>query len=108
MTSTQLARRMDISQPRVIHMEKNEKNLKITTREKAAAALGCRLVYALIPEEPLEKTLHKRALGKAEALIRKGNINMALENQHGEAEQQLEELTSELLSGSLKDLWEEQ
>ena len=107
MTSTQLARRMELSQPRVIQMEKNEKNLKISTLERAAAALGCRLVYAIVPDEPIEQILQKRAREKASALIKKVNVNMALENQQVEAEQQIDELVSDLLGGSLSDLWED-
>jgi len=107
MTSTQLARRMELSQPRVIQMEKNEKNLKISTLERAAAALGCRLVYAIVPDEPIEQILQKRAREKASALIKKVNVNMALENQQVEAEQQIDELVSDLLGGSLSELWED-
>jgi len=107
MTSTQLARRMELSQPRVIQMEKNEKNLKISTLERAAAALGCRLVYAIVPDEPIEQILQKKAREKASALIKKVNVNMALENQQVEAEQQIDELVSDLLGGSLSELWED-
>ena len=107
MTSTQLARRMELSQPRVIQMEKNEKNLKISTLERAAAALGCRLVYAIVPDEPIEQILQKKAKEKASALIKKVNVNMALENQQVEAEQQIDELVSDLLGGSLSELWED-
>jgi predicted DNA-binding mobile mystery protein A len=107
MTSTQLARRMGLSQPRVIQMEKNEKNLKIVTLEKAAAALGCRLVYALVPDEPIEDMLRDRAREKATALTRKVNVNMALENQQVDSVAQIDELAAELLSGPLSDLWED-
>ncbi len=107
MTSTQLARRMGLSQPRVIQMEKNEKNLKLATLEKAAAALGCRLVYALVPDEPIEEMLRDRAREKATELTRKVNINMALENQQVDSSAQIDELAAELLSRSLSALWED-
>lgn len=107
MTSTQLARRMGLSQPRIIQMEKNEKNLKISTLERAAAAMGCRLVYAIVPDEPIVTMLKKKALEKASTLIGKVNVNMALENQQVDSNSQLEELASEFLSGSLSELWED-
>lgn len=107
MTSTQLAKRIGLSQPRVIQMEKNERNLKISTLEKAAAALGCHLVYALVPDEPIETMLQKKAREKASVLIRKVNVNMALENQQVSLNDQIDELASELLRGSLSDLWED-
>jgi predicted DNA-binding mobile mystery protein A len=107
MTSKQLAFRMNVSQPRVIQMEKNEHNLKIATLEKVASALGCRLVYALLPVEPLEQMLQKKAYEKASALIQKVNVSMALENQHVDLEVQIDELTTDLLDGSLSELWED-
>src|SRR4051812_34546583 len=63
MTSAQLAQRLGVSQPRIIELEKSEANGTVTlnTLQRAAQALGCRLVYALIPEQPLEKTVLERA-----------------------------------------------
>lgn len=104
MTSTQLERRMGLSQPRIIQMEKNEKNLKIATLKKAATALGCRLVYALVPNEPIEEKLRDRAREKAAALTRKVHINMALENQQVDSTAQIGELASKLLAGPLRNL----
>ncbi len=104
MTSTQLERRMGLSQPRIIQMEKIEKNLKIATLKKAATALGCRLVYALVPNEPIEEKLRDRAREKAAALTRKVHINMALENQQVDSTAQIDELASELLAGPLRNL----
>lgn len=63
MTTGQLAKRMGVPQPRVVEMERGEAAGKVTvqTLERAAEALGCRLVYALVPIEPLAKTLDERA-----------------------------------------------
>lgn len=107
MTSSQLACRMDVSQPRIIHMEKNEQNLKISTLEKTAAALGCRFVYAFVPVQPIEKTLREKARKKAEEIMHKVNINMALENQQVDVEERINDLADEILSGSLRMLWED-
>jgi predicted DNA-binding mobile mystery protein A len=107
LTSTQLARRMGVSQPRIIQMEKSEQNLKLSTLEKTAAALGCRFVYALVPVEPIEQTLHKQALAKATKLLRKVNINMALERQQVDTKESIADLAKDLLDGSLSELWEE-
>ena len=107
MTSSQLACRMAVSQPRIIHMEKNEQNLKISTLEKTAAALGCRFVYAFVPVQPIEKTLREKARKKAEEIMYKVNINMALENQQVDVEERINDLADEILSGSLGILWED-
>ena len=49
--------------PEVVELERGEAtgNITIKSLERAAKAMGCRLVYALIPEEPLADTIHKRA-----------------------------------------------
>jgi predicted DNA-binding mobile mystery protein A len=63
MTTAQLARRMNVSQPRIVALEKSEANGSITlqTLQRAAEALGCRVVYALIPEKPLAEVVRERA-----------------------------------------------
>jgi predicted DNA-binding mobile mystery protein A len=63
MTSAQFARRLGVSQPRIIELEQSEVSGGVTlkTLQRAAEALGCRLVYALVPEQPLEATVRARA-----------------------------------------------
>src|ERR1700704_5979814 len=63
MTTAQLARRLGVSQPRIIELEQSEVSGSVTlhTLQRAAEALGCRLVYVLIPEKPLAETVRERA-----------------------------------------------
>jgi predicted DNA-binding mobile mystery protein A len=63
MTTAQLARRIGVSQPRVVELEQAEVSGSITLRslQRAAEALDCRLVYALIPQTPLEGRIRERA-----------------------------------------------
>src|SRR5690349_21813015 len=63
MTTAQLGRRLGVSQPRVVEIEKAEVSGSITlhTLQRTAEALGCRLTYALIPEKPLQDTVRQRA-----------------------------------------------
>lgn len=53
MTTAQIARRMGVSQPRAVEIEKAEKTGAITldTLERAARAMDCRLVYAFVPKK---------------------------------------------------------
>jgi Fic-DOC domain mobile mystery protein B/predicted DNA-binding mobile mystery protein A len=65
MSGVQLARQLGVKPPRVVEMEKNEVDGAITLKvlERAAEAMGCSLVYALIPRAgSLEQTLRDRAL----------------------------------------------
>lgn len=107
MTSKQLARRMEMSQPRVIQMEKNERNLKISTLEKTAEALGCKLVYALVPQEPIEQMIQKQAYLRAEEVYNRVNVSMALEDQQVHSKEMIDEIAKELMNGSISRIWED-
>jgi len=111
MTTTQLAKKMNIAQPRVTTIEKDEilGNLKLSTLENVAEALGCRLVYTLVPMDELESVVHKRAEKKAKELLNKAEHTMKLENQASskESNNELESLIQELLNGSQARLWDE-
>lgn len=112
MTASQLARRLGVSQPRVTALEKGEiqGSLTLDSLEKAAQALDCRLVYALIPREPLVDTIAKRAHLKARRKLVLAGHSMALEAQSVDPDtesEQLERLTRQLLEKGGSGLWEE-
>lgn len=110
MTATQLGQRLGVSQPRVTTIEKAEVEgaLTLESLERAAHALDCRLVYALVPREPLNEMLRKRAERKARAMMAATGHSMALEAQaidkEAEAEQ-FEELVRRLLDKAGAEMW---
>jgi predicted DNA-binding mobile mystery protein A len=111
-TGQYLADRVGISRPRVMAIEKDEVLGKLTlnTLEKMAEALGCELVYALVPRQPLEKMVYEQARKKALQILSKTEHTMQLENQgssKAEKEEQLKVLIDELLKGSPSNLWDE-
>jgi predicted DNA-binding mobile mystery protein A len=63
MTTKQFGRRLGVSQPRIVELEQSEVSGGVTlnTLQRAAEALGCRFVYALVPEKPLAETVRERA-----------------------------------------------
>ena len=83
MTTGQLAKRLKVHQPRVIELEKGEATGHITVQslERAAEALGCQLVYILVPHKPLTKTIEERALQVAESQLASVEQTMRLEAQ---------------------------
>jgi predicted DNA-binding mobile mystery protein A len=83
MTTAQFGRRLGVSQPRIIELEKSEVSGSVTlnTLQRAAEALGCRLVYTLIPEKPLAETVRERAELIAERQLKAVEQTMRLENQ---------------------------
>lgn len=111
MTSTQLAQRLGVSQPRIIELEQSEVSGTVTlnTLQRAAEALGCRLVYVLVPEKPLAETVRDRAESLAQRRLSDVEHTMLLENQtvSKTASRELRErLIGELLRRPAR-LWDE-
>lgn len=106
MTTTQLAQKIGVTQPRVVSMEKNEKNIKISTMERIADALNCDFVYTFIPRENIEDIIYNQAKKKAIKILDKVNHNMGLENQLANTDELLEDLIKELLDGNIARIWD--
>lgn len=108
MTTSQLAKRAGVTQPRIVSIEKNEENLKLSTLSTIAEALNCRLVYALIPEDSLENIIYNRAKEKAGLILKKVNINMALEDQLVNTNELFDVCTQEVLNDNPKCIWNDE
>lgn len=111
LTTAQLGKRLGVSQPRVLGIEKAEVSgsIKLESLERAAHALDCRLVYALVPSKPLEYLAEDRARELAKKRLRATSHSMALEDQRvDEADEQehLERLVQKLLNQPGSALWE--
>ena len=111
MTTAQLATRVGVSQPRITAIEKAEANDSITLRtlRLAAEGLGCKLVYAFVPDQPLENVVRERARQIASAQLARTHHTMKLENQAVEPrrlKKERERLVDELLRGDPRRLWE--
>lgn len=112
MTSVQLAARMGVSQPRVTDIERREGQDAVTlsTLRKAAEALDCTLVYALVPNGSLDEVLRERAGRVADDRLGRVHHTMRLEDQAMGADDlasERERLIDELLRGDTRRLWDE-
>lgn len=113
MTTRQLAKRLGKSQSVIVEMEKGEArdSLTLGSLRQAAEALDCTLVYALVPNAPIEELRRIRARQIAAQRIERASHSMALENQSLGSEAQVQEqerLTEDLLRGSPARLWDEE
>lgn len=63
MTTAQLAKRLGVRQPSIVDLERSEEkgSIELATLRRVAEALDCSLVYALVPNRPLEVTIRARA-----------------------------------------------
>ena len=107
MTTTQLAKRLEISQPRIVAMEKNERNVKISTMERIADTLNCDFSYAFVPRENIDDIIYNQAKKKAQKILDKVNKNMGLENQLAKTDELLKDIIEELLDGNIARIWDE-
>jgi predicted DNA-binding mobile mystery protein A len=111
MSTHQFAKRLGVAQQRISALERAEQNgvIKIKSLEQAANALNCRLVYFLLPEEPLETILENRAKLVAKKRIEESSHSMDLEAQsisQEEKDRQINQLARDLLEKHHKSLWE--
>jgi predicted DNA-binding mobile mystery protein A len=110
MTTAQLGRRLGVTQSRVVAIEQAEIRSSITlkTLERAARALDCRLVYALVPRRSLEDAVEDRASGLAKKRLKSTSHSMSLEMQDVDAadeSEQLKQLTRHLIDKAGSRLW---
>lgn len=112
MTAAQLAARLGVSQPTLTALEKGEVDGTVTLARlrRAAEALDCTLVYALVPKRPLDDVLRERAGIIADRQLARTNQTMKLENQALEASELKAErarLIESLIEGDPRRLWGE-
>jgi predicted DNA-binding mobile mystery protein A len=113
MSSAQLAARMNMSRQSIEALEAREVagTATVEALRRAADALDCDLVYALIPRrESLEAVVTAQARRRAERLVGRAGHTMALEQQTvaaSETEQQIAVLTRRLLAEWPRGLWDE-
>lgn len=112
MTTAQFGRRLGVSQPRIIELEKSEVGGSVTlhTLQRAAEALGCRLVYALVPERPLAEIVKERAALVADRQSSAVEHTMRLEDQAVKDKTAARELRQQMIEDLLRRparLWDE-
>jgi predicted DNA-binding mobile mystery protein A len=109
MSGVQLAARLGVRPQTVDALEKSEKNGKIQleTLRRAAEALDCRLVYALVPRTSLEDSINTRARKIASEDLARAAHTMKLEAQEthpADAEQQLQDYIWSHITE--RDIWD--
>jgi predicted DNA-binding mobile mystery protein A len=112
MTQAQLGGRVGVSRQSVQDLEKAEAERRITldSLDRLARAMGCRVVYSLVPEHgSLDDLRERRANELAEALLKPTDHSMKLEAQGVstvERERQRKLLADALLRGNPRKLWQ--
>jgi len=110
MSGSQLARRMGVTRARIAQAEHAELSGGATLRSMQAAseAMGCRFIYAIVPNKRIEDVITAHARKKAMALVGMASTHMALEDQalsKDRIAQQVERLTQEMAREMPTDFW---
>ena len=111
MSGRQLGKRLGVSKMRVADMERAETAgaTSLKTLRRAAEAMDCVLVYALVPKTTLKETLRKQAHHKARQDTERAAHTMGLEDQALTGEESgkaMEMATESLLDKMPKTLWD--
>ena len=85
MSQADLAARLGVTRQRVAQLEHAEVDgsIQLSTLRRAAEAMDCVLVYALVPNTTLEDTVHRQALNVAASDVDRARQTMLLEAQLG-------------------------
>ena len=111
MTTSQLARRLGVAQSAVSGMETREAagTITLNSLRSAAEAMGCELVYAIVPRTTLREQLAHRIHEVARDRVSRVAHTMELEAQGVSEEhlrQQVDDLVERLLDNPPRNLWD--
>ncbi len=111
MSSTHLGKKAGLDQSRISRLENAEKqgNLKVSSLQKIAKALGMRFVYGFVPETTLEEVVRKQAKKIISQRMTRLDKTMQLEQQglsDTEKKKAFQNMVDKLLMEHPKDLWD--
>lgn len=91
MSARALGQRLGVTGQAISAMESSEVDgrIQLETLQRAAEAMGCELVYAIVPKTSLEEFVLKQARRVATEQMRATSATMALEDQRAEVDEDL-------------------
>jgi predicted DNA-binding mobile mystery protein A len=109
MSSAQLAKRLKIKQPTVVAMEQSEMKgtIQLATLRRIAEAMNCTLVYALVPNDPLETIVREQARKVAKRRLQSVEHSMLLEDQSVPAKDFAERIDALARDMNPRALWDD-
>ncbi len=107
MPAAALARRLGVSEPAVFSLERTERQgtARLDTLRRAAEALDCTLVYALVPNKDLEQLVRDQAEQIVDDELRHVRQTMALENQEAPMASEAREELIDRVANTPRRLW---
>ena len=101
---------MDVSQPRIVALERAEVNgsVRLGTLSRAAEALGCKIVYAIVPTTSLEDIVDRQSRRAAAPLVAPVSRSMDLEGQNlndQDRRRLIDRKARDLVARNLRSIW---
>jgi predicted DNA-binding mobile mystery protein A len=110
MPRAELARRLGVTGQAIANLERSEADgsIRLDSLRRAAEALDCRLVYALVPNASLDDIVDRRAHEIARRQVSRVQHTMLLEDQRG-GDEDVERLIDDLAEQAKESpaLWRE-
>ena len=106
MSQVQLAKRLGITAPAIIDLERREAEEAITLKSlrEAGEALNLTLVYGFVPKDgSLEAMIEQKAKEQASEVVRRTSVSMKLEDQEN-SQSRLSEALAEMISDIKKEV----
>ena len=108
MTGAQLGKRLSMTAQGIVSLERSEANgtIQLNTLRRAAEAMDCVLIYALVPKTSLTDMVNRRARETALRALGRVSHSMALEDQ--QVDRDLEQRIQTYIETALRDrnLWD--
>ncbi len=113
MSGADLARRLGKTRALVSQTEKAEQQGGVTLKlmQNMASAMGCKFVYAIVPDHDVDEILKQRAYLIARQVVERSGQHMALESQALSAERseaEVHRIAEDLLRDMPSDFWNDQ
>ena len=113
-SSRQVAKLLGVNHSTFVRLEEREKQKKVTleTLEKAANAMDCKLIYAIVPKDTyssLEDIIDEKSFKAAEQIVKKTEHSMRLELQgrnRNQIKKRITELANELKDNVDSQIWD--
>lgn len=110
MSTRQMAVRCGVSHTAIAQLERSEVSgtARIDTLRRAADALDCDLVYALVPRVGLQETVRRQSVRKAQLSVALADRTMRLEDQglsRDQLERRVDALALKIVDS--RSLWDE-
>lgn len=112
MSGPQLAKRIGVTKAAIYQAERKELEgaISIKQLQKLAMSMDSKLVYAIVPNKPVNEIVLNQAQLKASAIVQQASTHMALEKQSlstNHNQEEVSRIAQELAKEMPGDLWDQ-